>query len=137
MSVADYLIDTSALARVLLGQNTAEWNDRIAAGLVAICDITELEVLYSARSATDRARLKAAFDAHYAWCPMPDGIYRRTRVVQEQLTAKGEHRSAGPIDLLVAAVAEGAGLTLLHYDRDFETIARTTGQPVHTIDLKQ
>ncbi|MBC2901570.1 PIN domain-containing protein [Streptomyces cupreus] len=137
MTVADYLIDTSALTRVLLGQNTAEWDDRIGAGLVAICDITELEVLYSARSAADRARLKAALEAHYVWCPMPDGIFRRSRVVQEQLTAKGEHRSAGPVDLLVAAAAEEAGLTLLHYDPDFETIARTTGQPVRTIDLKQ
>lgn len=136
MTVADYLIDTSALARVLLGQNTTEWDDRIAAGLVAICDITELEVLYSARSAEDRARLKAALDAHYVWCPMPDGIYRRSRVVQEQLTAKGEHRSAGPVDLLVAAAAEEAGLTLLHHDRDFDTIARTTGQPVRAIELK-
>lgn len=136
MSIANYLIDTSALARVLLGQNTADWDDKIAAGLVAICDITELEVLYSARSVTDRERLKHAFDVHYTWCPMPDGIYRRTRSVQEQLTAKGEHRSAGPIDLLVAAVAEEAGLTLLHYDRDFETIARTTGQPVRMIDLR-
>ncbi|KQV98986.1 PIN domain nuclease [Streptomyces sp. Root369] len=137
MTVADYLIDTSALARVLLRQTTTEWDDRIGAGLVAICDITELEVLYSARSAADRARLKAALDAHYVWCPMPDGIYRRSRVVQEQLTTKGEHRSAGPVDLLVAAAAEEAGLTLLHFDRDFETIARTTGQPVRMIDLTQ
>ncbi|WP_405558641.1 PIN domain nuclease [Streptomyces canus] len=137
MTVADYLIDTSALARVLLRQTTAEWDDRIGAGLVAICDITELEVLYSARSAQDRARLKAALDAHYAWCPMPDGVYRRSRIVQEQLTAKGEHRSAGPVDLLLAAAAEEAGLTLLHFDRAFETIARTTGQPVRMIDLRQ
>jgi predicted nucleic acid-binding protein len=137
VTVADYLIDTSALARVLLRQNTAEWDDRIGAGLVAICDLTELEVLHSARSTADRARLKAALDAHYTWCPMPDGVYRRSRTVQEQLTAKGEHRSAGPVDLLVAASAEEAGLTLLHYDRDFETIARTTGQPVRTIDVRQ
>lgn len=137
MTVADYLIDTSALARVLLRQTTTEWDDRIGAGLVAICDITELEVLYSARSAADRARLKVALDAHYVWCPMPDGIYRRSRIVQEQLTAKGEHRSAGPVDLLVATAAEEAGLTLLHFDRDFETIARTTGQPVRMIDLRQ
>ncbi|MFF4626685.1 PIN domain nuclease [Streptomyces griseorubiginosus] len=137
MTVADYLIDTSALARVLLRQNTAEWDDRIGAGLVAICDLTELEVLHSARSARDRTRMKAALDAHYAWCPMPDGVHRRSRVVQEQLTAKGEHRSAGPVDLLVAAAAEEAGLTLLHYNRDFETIARTTGQPVRAIDLRQ
>lgn len=68
---------------------------------------------------------------------MPDGVYGRSRVIQERLTAKGEHRSAGPVDLLVAAAAEEAGLTLLHYDRDVETIARTTGQPVRTIDLRQ
>ncbi|WP_405931226.1 PIN domain nuclease [Streptomyces sp. NBC_00827] len=136
MTVADYLIDTSAVARVLLGRNTAEWDERIGAGLVAICALTELEVLYSARSAADRERMKSTFESHYAWCPMPDGIYRRARVIQEQLTTKGEHRSAGAIDLLVAAVAEEAGLTLLHYDRDFETIARTTGQPVRLIDLK-
>jgi predicted nucleic acid-binding protein len=103
--------------------------------LVAICDLTELEVLYSARSATDRTRLKAALDAHYAWCPMPDGIYRGSRIVQEQLTAKGEHRSAGPVDLLVAAAAEEAGLTLLHTTATSKP--RTTGQPVHTIDLRQ
>ncbi|MCP9959119.1 MULTISPECIES: PIN domain nuclease [Streptomyces] len=137
MTVADHLIDTSALARVLLGRNTTEWDDRIAAGLVAICDITELQALHSARSSADRARLKAALDAHYVWCPVPDGVHRRSRVVQEQLTAKGEHRSAGPVDLLVAAAAEEAGLTLLHYDRDFEVITRTTGQPVRTIDLRQ
>ncbi|MER5431889.1 hypothetical protein [Streptomyces sp. NPDC002588] len=68
---------------------------------------------------------------------MPDGVYRRSRIIQEQLTAKGEHRSTGPVDLLVAAASEEAGLILLHDDRDFETIARTTGQPVRTIDLKQ
>jgi predicted nucleic acid-binding protein len=110
---------------------------QIGAGLVAICDITELVVLHSARSARDRARLKEALDAHYVWCPMPGGIYRCSRVVQEQLTAKGEHRSADPVGLLVAAAAEEAGLTLLHHDRGFDTIARTTGQPVRTIDLRQ
>ncbi|MFJ9004052.1 hypothetical protein [Streptomyces canus] len=40
MTVADHLIDTFALARVLLRQNTAEWDDRIGAGLIAICDLT-------------------------------------------------------------------------------------------------
>ncbi|MFI1410895.1 PIN domain nuclease [Streptomyces sp. NPDC020707] len=135
MSVADYLIDTSALARVLLRQATDEWEQRLGAGLVALCDLTELEVLYSARSAKDRETIEDRLN-QFAWCPMPDGIYRRARVVQRELTTKGEHRSAGAVDLLVAAAAEEAGLTLLHYDHDFETIARTTGQPVRTIDLK-
>jgi predicted nucleic acid-binding protein len=135
VSVADYLIDTSALARVLLRQATEEWEQQMAAGLVALCDVTELELLYSARSAKDREVLQERLN-QFAWCPMPDGIYRRARVVQRELTAKGEHRSAGAVDLLVAAAAEEAGLTLLHHDRDFETIARVTGQPVRMLDLK-
>ena len=128
MSIADYLVDTSALARVLLRQATEEWEQRMGAGLIALCDLTELETLYSARSAKDREAILERLN-QFTWCPMPDGI-------QRELTAKGEHRSAGAVDLLVAAAAEEAGLTLLHYDRDFETIARTTGQPVRMIDLK-
>ncbi|MER6067400.1 hypothetical protein ABT187_00790 [Streptomyces sp. NPDC001817] len=38
MTVADYLIDTSALAHVLLGRTTAEEDDMIGAGLVPLCD---------------------------------------------------------------------------------------------------
>ncbi|MGV9995040.1 hypothetical protein [Streptomyces sp. NPDC003374] len=45
------------------------------------------------------------------------------------LTDKGPHRSAGAVGLLVAATAELRGLTVPHYDTDFETIASVTGQP--------
>jgi hypothetical protein len=37
------------------------------------------------------------------------------------------------VDLLVAATAEAHGLTLLHYDADFQTIAEVTGQPVRWV----
>lgn len=135
MSVADYLVDTSALARVVLSQNDPSWDVAFESGLVALCDFTELEFLYSARSAAEREQLRAWL-GRFGWCPVPDGIYRRARVVQEQLTAKGEHRSAGPVDLLIAATAEEAGLVLLHHDRDFEAIARVTGQPVRMMELR-
>ena len=36
-------------------------------------------------------------------------------------------------DLLIAAVAELAGLTVLHLDEDFELIAEVTGQPVERL----
>jgi predicted nucleic acid-binding protein len=32
-------------------------------------------------------------------------------------------------DLLVAAAAEESGLAVLHYDTEFDVIARVTGQP--------
>lgn len=64
---------------------------------------------------------------------MPDGIYRRARAVQRRLTESGEHRSAGAVDLLVAATAELSGLTVLHHDADFETVAKVTGQPTRWV----
>jgi len=33
----------------------------------------------------------------------------------------------------VAATAESAGLTVLHYDADFERIAEVTGQPTEWV----
>jgi predicted nucleic acid-binding protein len=48
--------------------------------------------------------------------------------VQGFLTERGHHCSAGAVDLIVAATAELQGLTLLHRDHDFESIAAVTGQ---------
>lgn len=131
MNPADYLVDTSALVRLLRNPDVrTRWEQPVAAGLLAICPLTELEFLYSARSAPDRAWLTEQLRAAYGWLVMPDGIYRRAAEVQAELTARGTHRSAGAIDLLIAATAEVHQLTLLHYDRDFDQIARVTGQPM-------
>lgn len=131
MNLADYLVDTSALVRLLRNPDVrSRWEQPIAAGLLAICPLTELEFLYSARSAADRTWLAEQLRIAYGWIAMPDRIYRRAAEVQAELTAHGTHRSAGAVDLLVAATAEAHQLTLLHYDRDFEQIAQVTGQPM-------
>ncbi len=98
-------------------------------GLVALCDLTELEILFSARGPDRTVKaIQEELRQLFSWTLMPDGIYQRAREVQQLLTDNGEHRSAGPVDLLVAATAELSGLTLLHHDRDFDTVARRTGQ---------
>jgi predicted nucleic acid-binding protein len=38
-------------------------------------------------------------------------------------------------DLLIAATAELAGLTILHLDKDFELIAELAGQPTQRLEL--
>ncbi|WP_250009597.1 hypothetical protein [Actinoplanes sp. M2I2] len=50
-----------------------------------------------------------------------------------EMTSRGCHRSAGPLDLLVAATAEEHQLTLLHYDAGFLSISKITGQPVEWV----
>jgi len=53
---------------------------------------------------------------------------RRARQVQRLLASRGLRGRKIP-DLLVAAAAEESGLAVLHYDADFDVIARVTGQP--------
>lgn len=131
MSPARFLLDTSALVRLLRDQAVrGRWEQQITAGLVAVCALVELELLYTARSAAHRAELQELIAGAFALVPMPDRVFARAADIQGMLTQQGQHRSAGAVDLLVAAAAELNSLTLVHYDRDFEQIARATGQSV-------
>lgn len=51
------------------------------------------------------------------------------------LAERGHHRAPSVPDLLIAATAELAGLTVLHLGKDFDLIAETTGQPVQQLPL--
>ena len=53
---------------------------------------------------------------------MPDRAYERAGEVQQMLTERGMHRSAGPVDLLIAATAERERLMVLCEDRDFRSL---------------
>ena len=57
----------------------------------------------------------------------------RRQIVQQMLTEAGKHRSAGPVDLLIAAAAEQQHLTVLSDDRDFEVVASVTRQRVRLV----
>ena len=53
--------------------------------------------------------------------------------VQMLLAGSGLHRAPSVPDLIVAAIAELGGLTVLHVDKDFELIAGITGQPTERL----
>ena len=53
------------------------------------------------------------------------------------LADRGQHRAPSIPDLIIAATAELAGLTVLHLDKDFEVIAQVTGQPVERLSTGQ
>jgi predicted nucleic acid-binding protein len=92
--------------------------------------VVELEFLYSARSLADRLEKRRLLRDLFGWVPMGDHAWERAEEVQQLLTEAGSHRSAGAVDLLIAATAERARLSVLCDDRDFKTIAKVTGQPV-------
>ncbi len=131
MSPVRYLLDTSALVRVLRERSArARWEQQITAGLVAVCPLVELELLYSARSKADREEMIELLAATFAWVTMPDRVFSRAAEIQAALTARGQHRSAGAVDLLVAATADLHALSLVHYDHDFDDIAHATEQSI-------
>ena len=129
-----WLVDTSALARLSASPDSALWAERIDRGLVRITTVTRLEVGYSARSGPDlRAAAQrpplASMPIEYQTPATED----RAVEVQTMLADRGHHRAPSIADLIVAATAELAGLTVLHVDRDFEVIAEITGQPTERL----
>ena len=135
--MSTWLIDKSALVRLAEGVDAVEWTSRIQRGLVRISTVTRLEVGFAARSA---AVLRASMDRPpLASIPveyLTPAIEERAVAVQVALAERGQHRAASIPDLLIAATAELAQLTVLHVDKDFELIAEMTGQPVERLRLR-
>lgn len=135
--MTSWLIDKSALVRLAASPDVAEWAARIERGLVRITTVTRLEVGYSARSGTDlRAGLQqqplASMPVEYLTPVIED----RAVEVLALLADRGQHRAPSVPDLIIAAAAELAGLTVLHLDKDFDVIAEITGQPVERLTTR-
>jgi predicted nucleic acid-binding protein len=136
MAVTDWLIGKSALVRLSASPDAAQWAARIERGLVRITTVTRLEVGYSARSGEDlRTGLQnpplAAMPVEY----QTPAIESRAVEVLTLLADRGQHRAPSIPDLIIAATAELAGLTILHLDKDFEIIAAITGQPLERLNV--
>jgi predicted nucleic acid-binding protein len=136
VAVTAWLIDKSALARLGVSSDAEEWASRIGRGLVRVTTLTRLEVGFSARSGSDlRAGLRqpplSAMPVEY----LTPAIEDRAVQVQVALADRGQHRAPSIPDLIIAAAAELAGLTVLHLDKDFELIADVTGQPVERLRI--
>ena len=122
--MTEYLIDTSAAHRTdRLGPSFV---NLVSSGRLATCGAVDLELGYSMRSARDHDRLVAS-RAGMPRAEVDEQVLRRALEVQGLLARRGWHRLP-PVDLVVAAAAEVAGMTVLHYDSDFERIAQVTGQ---------
>lgn len=132
--MTSWLIDTSALARLARSAEATTWTERIERGVVRISTVTRLEIGYSARSgpelraATHRPPL-ASMPVEYQTPAIED----RAIEVQLRLADLGHHRAPSVADLIVAATAELAGLTVVHLDKDFEMIATVTAQPIERL----
>jgi len=136
--VTDWLIDKSALVRIGTSPDAATWADRVERGLVRVATVTRLEIGFSARNGDDlrrglRTPPLASMPVEY----LTPAIEERAVEVQTLLADRGQHRAPAVPDLLIAAIAELADLTVLHLDQDFDLIAEVTGQPVERLTIDE
>lgn len=135
MAVATrWLVDKSAYVRLARAADPDLWYDRIERGVVSVSTLTLLELGFSARSASDwQLGIRHPPVSKLLVEPLTPAMEERALEVQGLLALRGHHRAAKIPDLLIAAVAERARLTVLHVDKDFELIAEITGQPVERL----
>lgn len=139
MALAGWLIDKSAYVRMQLGQaaELEEWNARMQRGLVRMSTITRLELGFSVRSGSaGRAAFEVPPISLMSIEHLAPAMENRAWEVQMLLADRGQHRAPSIPDLLVAATAEKAGLTVVAIDKDFDLIAEITGQAVETLAVK-
>ena len=131
-----WLIDKSALVRLAASPDAAEWAVRIERGLVRITTVTRLEAGYSARSGPElRTALQqpplSSMPVEY----LTPAIEDRAVEILAILADRGQHRAPSIPDLIIAATAELAGLTVLHLDKDLDLIGEITSQPMERLNM--
>jgi hypothetical protein len=128
------LADTSVWARKSNPLLRDWFTSAIEAGEIAGCDMIALELLHSARNPTEFAMVEEGLRG-LPWVEANAVDWLRAREVYRVLGSRPgmPQRSVKHPDLLIAAAAERAGLTLVHYDADYEAIAQITGQPVRWV----
>jgi predicted nucleic acid-binding protein len=109
----------------------ASWfNAQVTHGRVLVCDLIILELIRLTPNEPRAREVAGRLDAFEA-VAMDAKLWQRARELQNLLAASGDHRRIPPVDLLIGAAAEQAEVPLVHYDRDYERIARVSALQHH------
>ncbi len=129
-----YLLDNSAWARLwhpaLPEDRRAELAAAITERRVHACLPFLLEAGYSARSTDDYAALRRTLGS-LPVAAIEQPTEQRAVELQGDLVQTGHHRLP-PVDVLIAAIAEHHGLTVLHCDKDFDVVRDRTSAVLST-----
>jgi predicted nucleic acid-binding protein len=124
------LIDHSVWARASDGRLTGRPRERfdtaLAAGELWTCPPALLEMRYSARDGDQFAVIADELDA-LGHAPLTSEAAISALTAQADLASTpGISHRVKPVDLLIAAIAAIAKIGVLHYDHDYDTIAKHT-----------
>jgi predicted nucleic acid-binding protein len=110
--------------------------DWIEEGQLGTCLPFLLEAGYSAQTTEDH-RITMARLERLPHVPIDEEVEDSAQRAQHELAKAGHHRLA-PIDLIIAACADGAhGGGVLHYDRDYDLILEHTSLSFESVWLAE
>ena len=121
-----HLLDTSVVSRLGVAAVREVVEPLTEAGQLGRAGITDLEVGYASRNAREWDQDMEDLSV-FPLVETTSSHLQRARQVQRMLAARSQRGRKIP-DLLIAAAAEEAKLIVLHYDADFDLIAKATGQ---------
>jgi predicted nucleic acid-binding protein len=81
------------------------------------------EFAFSARSAAEHAEITHRLRTSFLYLPLAPAIDQLIVEIRSALWLAGKGRSAGVVDVAIAATALHSDATVLHYDADFDHIA--------------
>ena len=115
--------DASAFIRARHPAIREAWRKALLAEQIATCIPVELEILYVARGRLEYEARAETLDA-LRRVPLTQTASRAARRAMDDLARinDGYHR-VRPVDALIAACAQEAGLGVLHYDHHYDRLA--------------
>jgi predicted nucleic acid-binding protein len=117
------VVDTSAFARAHHADVRKPWQQALLVDRLRMSPATRLEILFSARDGASFDQLAQELSALRP-APLTSAVIRAAEGAMRALA----HRSAGAqripiVDYLIAAAAQETGAGVIHYDRDYDTLA--------------
>ena len=121
-----YLVDQSIWSRVERAPEIDALMRQVARDhTIVTCPPQVFEYCHAARNPRDYQRRRDFIDSFFALRRHPTNV--DVLDLQQALWDNGLMRAAGAIDLLIAAYAIANDATVLSADRDFDAIARASG----------
>ncbi len=117
------VVDTSAWARAEHSTTRDRWLAALLGDRLRLSPLVRIEILLSARGGAEFDLLAERLGT-VRTAPLSAAVIRAAEAAMRALA----HRSAGTqrlpiVDYLVAAAAQELGAAVIHYDRDYDTLA--------------
>jgi predicted nucleic acid-binding protein len=130
------LFDTSVWAWRGNSRVAAWFDAALLTGELAVCEMVLLEILSGAPNRRWYEQMRELFSG-VTWVRMGSDEWARALEVHALLETRlgtNARRGVKHADMLIAAAAEMHGLTLVHYDQDFEVIQQVSNQSMRWVE---